>query len=132
MKLRTVMAPPLVVLTLGLTACGGDGEGRSSTEGGSSSATTPKASGNAVDHLALGPDRHFPRPSPAPDATPTRRDVPAPVRLIGGGFQPYFPATGIEGNRRASATFRFKFQALEKQAAAGSSLLKMGPFAATY
>jgi plastocyanin len=46
MNPKRFIAPPLVLLTLGLTACGGSGEGSSSTEGGGSSATTPKASGN--------------------------------------------------------------------------------------
>ena len=48
MNLKTFLAPPLIHLTLGLTACGGNGDGSSSTEEGGSSATTTKPSGNAA------------------------------------------------------------------------------------
>jgi plastocyanin len=48
MNLKTFLAPPLILLTLGLTACGGNGDGSSSTEEGGSSATTTKPSGNAA------------------------------------------------------------------------------------
>jgi hypothetical protein len=48
MKLKTFLAPALILLTLGLTACGGNGKGSSSTGGGGSSPTTPNPSGNAA------------------------------------------------------------------------------------
>lgn len=48
MRLKTFLAPALIFLTLGLTACGGNGDDSSPTEGGGSSATTTKPSGNAA------------------------------------------------------------------------------------
>jgi plastocyanin len=48
MKLRTFLAPVLILLTLGLTACGGNGDNSSATAGGGSSVTTTKPGGNAA------------------------------------------------------------------------------------
>jgi plastocyanin len=48
MKLKTFLSLALILLTLGLTACGGNGDNSSATAGGGSSATTTKPGGNAA------------------------------------------------------------------------------------
>jgi plastocyanin len=48
MKVKTFLAPALILLTLAVAACGDDGDSSTSTDGGTPASTTSEPSGEAV------------------------------------------------------------------------------------